>query len=76
MKVKKGDWVIITGAHRIQQFKYDETYPQGRFGKVIDVVKRYSSFTGEKMPVTVIVRVYAKGEKYHSKTNYKYLKKV
>ena len=75
MKVKVGDWVIITGANSIGQQKYDETFPQGRFGKVIEIQKRYSPFTGEKRPDTVIVRVYAKGEKYHTKTYYSYLKK-
>lgn len=73
MKIKEGDWVLITGARLVQQWKYDEMYPQGRFGKVISVEKRFSPFDGKRLPDKIKVRVYVKGKKYHSEPESKYI---
>lgn len=72
-KILKGDYVLIKSLHNINQHLFDKTWPQGLFGKVFDVVQRYSQFDGKKLPLRVSVRCYKKGGKYHVTTNPKSL---
>lgn len=73
-KLAKGDCVIIKEMHRISQEKFNSTWPQGVFGKIIEVVQKYDTDTGKKLPIHYIVRVKINGERSHLKTYAKYLK--
>lgn len=72
-KPKKGDWVKITGAHLINQDYFNRHFPQGQFGKVIDVEQNFSRRTGKKLPVIIRVRIYHHGGRSHRKTSIEYL---
>jgi len=76
MKAKVGSWIIITGHRQIQESIWRKTYPNGLFGRVIKINKRFSPSTGDSLPDSVIVRTYPKRKRYHAKSVYKYLKVV
>lgn len=54
---KKGDYIIVTKHNIIGQDKWDEMYPQGLFGRVIEVSKRFCSRTGERLPDKIVARI-------------------
>lgn len=72
----KGKWVIITGTYTIEQGAFENSWPQGLFGKVIEDKRRYCPNTGKKLPNLITVRVYGKGKKWHHKTTMKYIKTI
>lgn len=63
-----GDYGIRTEPiAMIQQSMFDKMYPQGQFGKVINVEQLYSRTTGKKLPLKITLRVRGReGEKYHT----------
>jgi len=70
-----GDYVFITGHHRISEEMWKKIYPQNIFGKIIETRQRYSQFDGRKLPIKFVIRARAKGEKVHLERTIKYLKK-
>lgn len=82
--VKVGDTVLITGAHNIGQEKWNDTYPGGIFGRVIEVRPRYSQNDGSRYMDKIIVRCYVRRSRYdkywhrsrrpHYETNNQYIK--
>jgi hypothetical protein len=60
-----GDWVLITGHSMISKAKWHESYPQGIFGRIIDI-KPDKKFRG-----TIEIRAYMKGGRAHLYTNEK-----
>ena len=71
MKVKLGDYVIITEQRYFTEEEFKKLWPQGIFGKVIDIQKRWNPNNGKKLPDIVIVRVRVK-RKYDSRRNSHY----
>ena len=68
-----GNWVFITGSHQINQEYFNKSFPQGFFGRIIEIKKRFSQFDGRKLPNKILVRVYRKGKKIHIITTEKYI---
>lgn len=69
-----GDWCFITGDNRIDQVYFNKKFGKGIFGKIIEINKSYSQFTGRKFPDKVKLRCYTKEGRKHLNTYYKYLK--
>lgn len=76
MKLEVGDYVLITGHRMIAEFKWKETWPQNQFGKILEIRKRYNPDTGKRLPDKITVRIYGKGERWHSTPEIKYIQKL
>ena len=68
IKASVGDWVRITGHNIINEAKWRESYPQGIFGRIIDIKPN------KKVRGTIEIRAYMKGGRAHLYTTDKHIK--
>lgn len=66
---KKGEWVFIKSSHLIRQQSFNEKWPRGIFGRIIEITQRYSQFDGRKLPLKLSIRAYMKGGRTHLTTD-------
>lgn len=80
-KIEIGKYYLITGHRIICGEMWDSNFPNGIFGKVIEVKVRFSPLDGRRLPDKIILRCYMKRSKNdsrhpHRETIPKYLKPI